>query len=196
MWFEGTAYLCALRRCIVPGAHATSTAFSPDGTRIVSGSEDQTVRVWDAKRGMQIGSPLQGHTSYVRSVTFSPDGTRIVSGSIDETVRIWDAERGVQIGSPLQGHTSWVTSVAFSPDGARIVSGSYDHTLRAWDATREDVKINNDVERNVSHFNEESMCSLINGKSIFISVNIVTFSPICNRRPLHLCYHDANQLCS
>ncbi|KAG6328369.1 hypothetical protein ID866_10720 [Astraeus odoratus] len=88
------------------------------------------MRVWDAERGVQIGSPLQGHTDYVRSVAFSPDGTRIVLGSSDKTVRVWDAERGVQIGSPLQGHTDWVRSIAFSPDGTRIVSGSDDKTVR------------------------------------------------------------------
>ncbi|KAL4062785.1 hypothetical protein V8B97DRAFT_2091404 [Scleroderma yunnanense] len=113
-----------------------SVAFSPDGTRIVSGSDDKTVRVWDTDRGVQIGSPLQGHTDQVRSVAFSPDGTRIVSGSDDKTVRVWDADRGVQIGSPLQGHTHWVTSVAFSPDGTRVVSGSDDKTVRVWDADR------------------------------------------------------------
>ncbi|KIM61397.1 hypothetical protein SCLCIDRAFT_59887, partial [Scleroderma citrinum Foug A] len=112
----------------------TSVAFSPDGTRIVivSGSLDKTVRVWDADRGVQIGSPLHGHTSLVTSVAFSPDGTRIVSGSSDKILRVWDADRGVQIGSPLQGHTSSVTSVAFSPDGTRIVSGSLDKNLRVW----------------------------------------------------------------
>ncbi|KAL4062780.1 WD40-repeat-containing domain protein [Scleroderma yunnanense] len=112
----------------------TIVAFSPDGTRIVSSSSDKTVRVWDADRGVQIGSPLQGHTDWVSSVAFSPNGTRIVSGSSDKTVRVWDADRGVQIGSPLQGHTDWVSSVAFSSDGTRIVSGSSDKTVRVWDA--------------------------------------------------------------
>ena len=62
-----------------------SVVFSPDGTRIVSGSYDNTVRVWDADGGVQIGSPFQGHTGWVKSVAFSPDGTRIVSGSEDNT---------------------------------------------------------------------------------------------------------------
>ncbi|KAJ6567905.1 WD40-repeat-containing domain protein [Mycena vulgaris] len=111
-----------------------SVAFSPDGTRIVSGSYDNTVRVWDAETQTQIGAPLEGHTSWVQSVAFSPDGTRIVSGSGDNTVRVWDAETQTQIGAPLEGHTSWVQSVAFSPDGTRIVSGSDDNTVRVWDA--------------------------------------------------------------
>ncbi|KIN93801.1 hypothetical protein M404DRAFT_44131, partial [Pisolithus tinctorius Marx 270] len=111
-----------------------SVAFSPDGRRIVSGSMDETVRVWDAERGAQIGSYLEGHMDAVISVAFSPNGKRIVSGSRDETVRIWDSERGVQIGSNLEGHTDAVYSVAFSPNGKRIVSGSRDKTVQIWDA--------------------------------------------------------------
>ncbi|KAF5341498.1 hypothetical protein D9757_014952 [Collybiopsis confluens] len=112
-----------------------SVAFSPDGTRIVSGSDDETVRIWDATTGMQVGESLQGHDYSVTSVAFSPDGTRIVSGSLDTTVRIWDATTGIQVGESLQGHDDSVTSVAFSPDGTRIVSGSDDKTVRIWDAT-------------------------------------------------------------
>ncbi|KIN97133.1 hypothetical protein M404DRAFT_37720, partial [Pisolithus tinctorius Marx 270] len=110
-----------------------SVAFSPDGKRIVSGSRDKTVRVWDVEGGVQIGNPLEGHSDGVYSVAFSPDGKRIVSGSEDNTGRVWDVEGGVQIGSPLEGHTDPVYSVAFSPEGKRIVSGSGDNTVRVWD---------------------------------------------------------------
>ena len=94
-----------------------SVAFSPDGQRIVSGSDDSTVRVWDAATGQPVGQPLTGHTGAVTSVAFSPDGKRIVSGSCDKTVRLWDADTGQPVGEPLTGHTDAVSSVAFSPDG-------------------------------------------------------------------------------
>ena len=52
----------------------------------MSGSDDQTIRVWDAQTGGQVGNPLQGHTGVALSVAFSPDGSHIVSGSEDQTI--------------------------------------------------------------------------------------------------------------
>src|SRR5262249_8665581 len=103
-----------------------SVAFSPDGKRIVSGSFDNTVKVWDADKGTKTFS-LKGHSGPVESVAFSPDGKRIVSGSRDGTVKVWDAGTGVEAFS-LKGQ-GVVASVAFSPDGKRIVSGSWDITV-------------------------------------------------------------------
>ena len=111
-------------------------AFSPDGTRIASGSYDKTVRLWDAATGREIGEPLRGHEDAVSSVAFSPDGTRIASGSNDKTMRLWDAATGHQIGEPLS-HDGPVNSVAFSPDGTRIASGGGDKTVWLWDAATE-----------------------------------------------------------
>jgi WD40 repeat protein len=109
-----------------------SVAFSPDGQRIVSGSLDKTLRLWDANTGKAIGQPLTGHESVVSSVAFSSDGKRIVSGGGDSILRLWDAETGKLKVILLGNYPS--KNLAFSPDGKRIVSGSVDNTLRLWDA--------------------------------------------------------------
>ncbi|CAE7139874.1 unnamed protein product [Rhizoctonia solani] len=110
-----------------------SVEFSPDGTRVVSGSRDRTIRVWDVERGMTIFGPFKGHTSSVRSAAFSPDGSQIVSCSHDKTLRLWDTRSGRIIGKPCEGHTLEVCSVSFSPHGTYVASGSKDNTVRLWD---------------------------------------------------------------
>jgi WD40 repeat protein len=109
-----------------------SVISGPDGKRIVSGSDDNTLKIWDAQTGQEILT-LKGHSNSVNSVGFSPDGKRIVSGSRDSTLCVWDAEIGQEM-LTLEGHLDWVNSVSFSPDGKRIVSGSRDSTLKVWDA--------------------------------------------------------------
>ena len=81
----------------------TSVAFSPDSTRLATGSGDQTVRLWDAATGQPVGQPLTGHTDTVWGVAFSPDGTRLATGSGDQTVRLWDPATGQPVGAPLTG---------------------------------------------------------------------------------------------
>ncbi|CAE6521883.1 unnamed protein product [Rhizoctonia solani] len=113
--------------------YVRSVRFSPDGSRLVSGSKDKTVRVWDVERGATIAGPLKGHTGGVRSIALSPDGSQIVSGSWDRTLRLWDTRSGEMIGNPFNGHTGWVCSVDFSPLGIYVVSGGEDKTVCLWD---------------------------------------------------------------
>ncbi|CAG7851219.1 WD repeat-containing protein tag-125 [Serendipita indica DSM 11827] len=109
-------------------------AISSDGSRIASGSSDNTIRVWDADTGQPLGEQIQGHKSSVTAIAFSPDNLRIVSGSNDNTLRLWDADTGQGLGEPLRGHVNSVNAVAFYPDSSRIISGSSDNTIRLWDA--------------------------------------------------------------
>ncbi|KAG5728461.1 hypothetical protein E4T56_gene19548 [Termitomyces sp. T112] len=103
------------------------------GKYIVSGSYDQSVRVWDTSTGAQL-QQLNGHTSWVTSVAFSLDGKCIVSGSHDMSVRVWNISIGAQLLS-LYGHTQAVTSVAFSPNGKCTVSCSHDKSVRVWNTS-------------------------------------------------------------
>ena len=111
-----------------------SVVFSPDGKRIVSASDDNTLKVWDAACDQEMLT-IDG-AGYVNSMTFSPDGKRIASGGInrDNTVKVWDAVSGKET-LTLKGHKTIVTSVAFCPDGKRIAAADQHRTVKVWDAT-------------------------------------------------------------
>ena len=109
----------------------TSVSFSPDNRKIVSGSADKTLRLWDAETGALV-SVMEGHLDEVSSVCFSPDGKKIASASKDKTVRVWDTRTGSAL-STLTRHSDAVCFVRFSPDGWRIVSASVDTMICVWD---------------------------------------------------------------
>ena len=109
-----------------------SVAFSPNGSQMVSGSDDMTIRIWEVDSNKQTCAPLLGHEGSVQSIAFSSDNKRIASGSTDGTIRVWDASSR-QVIDVLRGHSGTVESVAFSPDGRKIVSGSSDTTVQIWD---------------------------------------------------------------
>ena len=71
------------------GAPVHCVAFSPDGDRLATGSEDNTVKLWDAATGEEIMT-LRGHSDTVSCVAFSPDGDRLATGSWDNTAKLWD----------------------------------------------------------------------------------------------------------
>ena len=87
--------------------------FSLDGKQIVSGSDDCTIRVWDAQTGNPGLGPLKMHTDSVLCVAFSPNGRQIASGSKDNTLLVWHALTGNVIAGPFKGHTSSIWSVCF-----------------------------------------------------------------------------------
>jgi hypothetical protein len=97
----------------------------------LSGSWDDTLKLWDVETGREIRT-FTGHTNGVYSVDFSPDGKRALSGSGDYTLKLWDVETGREIRT-FTGHSPWVYAVAFSSDGKRALSGSKDYTLKLWD---------------------------------------------------------------
>jgi serine/threonine protein kinase len=109
-----------------------AVAWSPSGTRIASGGDDNTVHVWDADTGTHYLTYV-GHTARVYSVTWSPDGTYIASAGADETVHVWNAVTGNNL-LTYRGHLEQVNAVAWSHHGTHIASASEDETVHIWDA--------------------------------------------------------------
>ena len=96
---------------------------------IVSGSSDNSIKIWNAKTGALINTL----TDTIHTVCVSSDNQRIVSGSSDNSIKIWNAETGILI-KTLNGHTRDVNCVCFSSNNKRIVSGSADNSIKIWDA--------------------------------------------------------------
>ncbi len=109
-----------------------SIAVSADGTRLATGSGDQTTRLWDVSTGRLI-AVLAGHLGPVLHVLFNPDSSRLVTASADATLRLWDARTGEFI-SVLRGHRDRIFCMpVFTLDGSQLISGSTDGTMRVWD---------------------------------------------------------------
>lgn len=121
-----------LRRCEGHLGPVFSAAFSPDGKRIVSGSADGSIRLWDSKTGKE-QRRLDGHNGRVWSVAFAPEGRRVLSGAFDNSARIWDVASAREF-RRLSGHTDYVRSAVFSQDGRHVLSGGDDRILRLWNA--------------------------------------------------------------
>jgi WD40 repeat protein len=106
-------------------------AFSPDGRRLASCGDDQTVRVHEVADGRET-LVLRGHTTQLAAVAFSPDGKQLVSAGADRTACLWEANTGKRL-HLLAGHSATVLGVAFSSDGKRLGTAGADGVVKLWD---------------------------------------------------------------
>jgi WD40 repeat protein len=132
-------------------SHVYSVAFSADGTRLISGSNDRTMRIWDVpgRRSLAI---VPAHSAKVLAVACDPRGELVASSAEDGSVRVWslrglraspnpDRDRSenaagvvpdLELWASLQGHSLGVPALKFSPDGEDLLTGSWDRTVRLW----------------------------------------------------------------
>jgi WD40 repeat protein len=137
--FDGKVNLWTLEQGIKGiqslGAHegpVWALGWNKDGSRLASGSDDSTVRIWEAAGQTRV---LQGHSGPVHGIAWKPDGTQLVTASWDKTAKVWDASSG-ELRHTLVGHTHFVTSVAWSVNDV-IATGSADRSVRLWNPNSE-----------------------------------------------------------
>ncbi|NJO18321.1 MAG: hypothetical protein HC877_22090 [Thioploca sp.] len=104
--------------------------FDSAGRRVVTVSDDKTIRLWKANTGEPLAQ-LEGHQNSVVDVNFSPSGQYLLTASRDNTARLWHIDSGKVI-AILSGHETAVTQAIFSPDGQHIFTASEDKTVRRW----------------------------------------------------------------
>jgi len=110
--------------------YAPNPQFSPDGKRLLTLPDDNTVQMLDAQTGQPMGEPLK-HNGWIVSVQFSRDGSRFLTATTNSAF-VWDTQTGQALTEPFE-HQVKVESAQFSPDGKRILTVSADETGRVWD---------------------------------------------------------------
>jgi WD40 repeat protein len=151
-------------------SYVTTVAVAPDGKKIISGSCDKTIKVWDIDTGRELHT-LTGHSTDLKLVTITPDGKKIFSGSYDKTIKVWDIDTGRELHT-LTGHSECINLLWISFDNTTLVSGSIDGQIKLWDiATR--IELNT-----LSYYNEEPWAIIVSPDGLkVVSINRRQKSP-------------------
>lgn len=113
------------------GGAVKDLAIPPSGKRVISASDDQTLKFWNIETGAELFT-LRGHSAPVNAVALTRDTKLAVSSSYDKTLRVWDLCQGKEL-RRLTGHSHLVNVLAITAGGRYVISASYDRTLKLWD---------------------------------------------------------------
>lgn len=108
-------------------------SWSPDGSRILTASQDSSLIIWDVNTGSRVITLKRDKVRF-GSIQWSPDGSKIVTGSNDKTTIIWDASKGIEILTLSGGHNNSISQVSWSPDGLKVATADYGGKIIIWNA--------------------------------------------------------------
>jgi WD40 repeat protein len=145
------------------GVHAV--AFSPDDSKIASGSADGTTKIWDVSTGAALITCCHNGGGNVMAVAFSHKGDRVATGSYDNNIRILDCKTGKEVMPPLCLHHGPILALAFFPDDKAIISGSRDTQIRIWSL----VNLHRQVSVQPRHTAEIQCIALSHNQKCFAS---------------------------
>ncbi len=137
---EGRIYAAALEGVQVKGidgADINNVTLDQAGDRLLTSSDDSTVKLWDARTGVELGA-FTDHEEWVWGADFSPEGDFAVSASRDLSANIWKTSNAKLV-RKLTGHANSVVDAAWSPDGSAIATASNDDTIIIWDPETGDI---------------------------------------------------------
>ena len=143
----------------------TTVSITPDGSKIISGSFDKTIKIWNINTGEELKT-LVGHSSFVTTVSITPDGSKIISGSEDKTIKIWNINTGEKL-KTLIGHSSDITTVSITPDGSKIIFCDKSEHIIVWSL------LDNSVELLASFTADFDIMSMLCFKTRLLFVDII-----------------------
>jgi len=161
--------------------------FSPGGQHIVTGSWDDTARLWDVKTGMLLHT-LGGHVDAVTAAAFAPDGHSVVTADHKGIIRLWETATG-RLTHKLPGHVARVRLLDFSKDGRKLISGSYDRSIRIWNVENgESIAVLRNLGEKVLHvqFASGMAIAVTASKDGILRVRDVLDNQVLNEVPTHL----------
>jgi WD40 repeat protein len=129
---------------LIGNGRVRSVAWRPDGKNIASGSDDKTIKVWNAQTGQCASTSVDSGAFGVKSISYSPAGDMIAAGCSNGKIHLLDTAT-FAVRRSLNGHSSDVRAVSWRPDGTMLASCSDDKTIKLWDT--QSGKVNSTLSR-------------------------------------------------